>query len=489
MQVSLNPDYYLKWDVKRVVLYSKSDIHNGGVKNWCSFLHPLHALILGTFSYEHEFQKAVDIINRYSTIRTEIIEEFVSNLINNSEFFHLDMNGEYLNFPPHLFLSGEYKHLQCDDIQCIVQKALSIKEIDLIESRLLHTPIKIIWMANNHCPMSCIYCYVDVNHKHKELSLERFEQLMVEAKACNISECEVIGGDFFVKKDWDIYLKCLLDYGFTPPYISTKKALSSKEIQLLIKIGYNGILQFSLDSLSKSELKDIIHCSDNYLDNVKEMFAILNKEEKLPFKVRVNTVLIARNATERNIQELMSFLSEFWFVVEWEIRFSMPAYSKVNSFLCDKKQIEQITSFLKGVPKDTPFVINFIEDGIIDNKPMCDLGQTDRYNNRCTANLRHCFILPDGKVTICERLYWNPLFIIGDLNESTLSEIWNSEKAKKIAYRIKDEIATSSLCYTCEGKNLCYQKNRRCWVDVVNKWGDNITYPDPICENSLKQTL
>lgn len=488
MEVSLNPDYFLKWDIKRVVLYSKSDIHNEGTRNWCSFLHPLHALILGTFACEHNFSKAIELIKKYCAIKVEVIEKFILRLIDNTDFSHLDFDTVHLNLPPNLLLSGKYEHSQ-HNIQNVIQKVLAIREIDLEEPRLLHTPLKIIWMANNHCPVNCIYCYADVNHKHKELSLERFEQLMTEAKDCNISECEVIGGDFFVKKDWDIYLRCLQNYGFTPPYISTKKALSSKEIQLLIKIGYNGILQFSLDSFSQSDLKDIIHCSDNYLDNVKEMFAILNKEEQLPFKVRVNTVLIARNATERNIQELMLFLSEFRFVVEWEIRFSMPAYSKVNNFLCGKKQIEQITPFLKELAKNKSFAINVIEDGVINNKPLCDLAQADDYDNRCTANLRHCFILPDGKVTICERLYWNPLFIIGDLNESTLSEIWNSGKAKKLAYNIKDEIAASSLCYMCDGKNLCYRKNRRCWVDVVNKWGGNITYPDPICKNSLKQTL
>lgn len=38
----------------------------------------------------------------------------------------------------------------------------------------------------------------------------------------------------------------------------------------------------------------------------------------------------------------------------------------------------------------------------------------------CSALNSHLFILPDGKVTICEQLYWNPRFIIGDAKKSGL---------------------------------------------------------------------
>jgi hypothetical protein len=38
----------------------------------------------------------------------------------------------------------------------------------------------------------------------------------------------------------------------------------------------------------------------------------------------------------------------------------------------------------------------------------------------CSANSSHIFILPDGKVTIGEQLYWKPHFIIGDLSRQTI---------------------------------------------------------------------
>ena len=42
------------------------------------------------------------------------------------------------------------------------------------------------------------------------------------------------------------------------------------------------------------------------------------------------------------------------------------------------------------------------------------------------------FVLPDGKVSACEQLYWHPQFILGDLKEQTLAEIWQSPRAKAL---------------------------------------------------------
>ena len=137
--------------------------------------------------------------------------------------------------------------------------------------------------------------------------------------------------------------------------------------------------------------------------------------------------------------------------------------------------------------KKSPFFLNFIEHGILQNKQKCELSKEKKYTYRCTANMKHCFILPDGKVTICERLYWNPLFIIGDLSNNSLSEVWNSDKAHNLYFKTINEINSSSFCKKCQGREECFTKKKRCWVDIVNTWGNNITYPDPICINSLKQ--
>lgn len=488
MEISLNPDYSFKWDKTRIVLYSKSNPSNGGVKDWCSFLHPIHAIVLGIFSYKHNLSEAISTIQNYVIIKNEAIEKFISLLKDNEEFSHLSVSIGNINFPPKLLLSGNFVHPQ-KDIHRIIEQCLLMKDVDLKTKRLFHTPLKITWMLNNNCPVSCIYCYADTKHKHKEISIERFEELMLECKISNIAECEVIGGDFFVKENWSRFLEVMQKNGFPPSYLSTKKVLNIGEIETLIKLNYSGVLQFSLDSLKEDVLKEIIHCPNGYVDKIKRMFTYLSEFSKLPFSIRVNTVLIQKNTNRESLDELFTFFSSLNIIDEWEIRFAMPSFQKTSSFFCNREQISWANYYFESIEKKCHFKLNFIEEGIIQNKPMCDLAKEEKYIYRCTANMRHFFVLPDGKVTICERLYWNPLFIIGDLNESSIYEVWNSEKANNLYYYIDKEIDSYSYCFHCSGKNECFQRKKRCWVDIVNKWDNNITFPDPICINSLKQKL
>ena len=60
------------------------------------------------------------------------------------------------------------------------------------------------------------------------------------------------------------------------------------------------------------------------------------------------------------------------------------------------------------------------------------------------------FVLPDGKVTICEELYWHPKFIVGNILEQSLNDIWNSEAALNLYYLNQSKISDESPCKTCK---------------------------------------
>ena len=128
MQVSLNPNYYFKWDTKRVILFSKSTPLNGGYKDWCSFLHPLHVVILGVLSYEHDIDKAIVSIQKYVNVKREAIEHFISLLTENAECTHLTLSIGTITFPPYLLLLGNISHSQTDR-SSIIERSLSIKNM------------------------------------------------------------------------------------------------------------------------------------------------------------------------------------------------------------------------------------------------------------------------------------------------------------------------------------------------------------------------
>ena len=86
----------------------------------------------------------------------------------------------------------------------------------------------------------------------------------------------------------------------------------------------------------------------------------------------------------------------------------------------------------------------------------------------CGILQNRMFVLPDGKVSVCEQLYWQPQFIIGDLKTQTLCEIWNSDKAKSL-FKLNKNMFKNSACFECKAIDLCNKKHHKCFVKIT-RW-------------------
>jgi radical SAM protein with 4Fe4S-binding SPASM domain len=107
-----------------------------------------------------------------------------------------------------------------------------------------------------------------------------------------------------------------------------------------------------------------------------------------------------------------------------------------------------------------------------------------KFSNRakCNGNLSSIFILPDGKVTYCEQLYWIENFIIGDISNSTIKEVWQSSKARSKYYRLQNEYRPVSPCHTCLEFKTCHYTKGVCYKDIIEAYGEeNWDFPDPRC--------
>lgn len=100
----------------------------------------------------------------------------------------------------------------------------------------------------------------------------------------------------------------------------------------------------------------------------------------------------------------------------------------------------------------------------------------------CSGLFSSLYILPDGQVTICEQLYWNKRFIVGNVKDSSIQEIWNSEAAKSLYELSQKEIPQDSLCSSCDKFKECRTYRQVCYRDIIRKYGsDKWYYPDVKC--------
>lgn len=133
-------------------------------------------------------------------------------------------------------------------------------------------------------------------------------------------------------------------------------------------------------------------------------------------------------------------------------------------------------------------VINILWSPNSDKKYFSSEGGSRSFKGfRCSANYSHMVILPDGKVTICEQLYWNPKFLIGDLLKNSIEDVWNSPKAINLAFPKKEHFSDKSICKGCDIFQECMSFPNRCIADVLKGYGDdNSDFPDPRCNKAPK---
>lgn len=134
------------------------------------------------------------------------------------------------------------------------------------------------------------------------------------------------------------------------------------------------------------------------------------------------------------------------------------------------------------------FNFNVVEPSVLKNINSYTKEEKERIFNKrnlCSGNLNALYILPDGKVTICEELYWHPRFLLGDLRTQSLKEVWDSKKAKDLFFLKQTDIQEASACKTCEDFTNCREYLHVCWRDVILAYGKkNWDFPGIFCPKS-----
>ena len=77
---------------------------------------------------------------------------------------------------------------------------------------------------------------------------------------------------------------------------------------------------------------------------------------------------------------------------------------------------------------------------------------------------------------MCEQLYWNKDFIIGDVMKSSIRDIWNSKKAENLFYIKQEDIPSDSRCSKCQDFVRCRETRQVCYREIIKKYGKTKWY-------------
>jgi radical SAM protein with 4Fe4S-binding SPASM domain len=436
-------------------------------------------MILSFFNGD-SLNKIEESVCNYFHLSSEIVRKKTKPLINNEEVLG-NANGTFPRKTIIEYSSDLNKH-------SYTPTQFIYDNVDIRMDRL-SAPLDIICNVTMKCTTNCLYCYADRNsHRKDVLPFEKLSKIIDEAKEMNVINFKIIGGDVFLYKNWEKLFSKMQSVGYRP-CIATKIPIQEYQIEAIKKyeIDKNPI-QISLDTMIKENLYKILRVNDPYFDLMHKTFDLL---EKYDIKYRVNSVLSKYNDSIDDIKSLENFLIDRKNLIDWGInaaKCSMFLQSEYSTYKPSKEKIELIKKYLQeNIDKK---IYSFAVKPPIIPLNINSLSKEEKrkyFQNRgpCSANFSALYILPDGKVTICEELYWHSHFIIGDLNNQNLKEVWNSPKAKSLFYIKQNEFRKESPCSKCSEFSECRSFKHICWRDTVLVYGsENWDYPDQLCPHA-----
>lgn len=344
-------------------------------------------------------------------------------------------------------------------------------------------------MVNNICYTNCYYCYADKRRKVTcSIPLDRIVELIHEAKQLNVRTFDVIGGEFFLFKNWDKVLSELHKCGYHP-YLSTKLPLNEPVVKKLAKMQIQDI-QVSLDSLIAEHLTRSLDVKIDYIQKIKETITLLDKYN---ISIYIHTVLSKETESIEDIQSIYEFIKDVKNIAEWKIDkagkslYANTDYSKIE---VNTTAVDKIATYIGTIEDHAPFPIRaprpMTANQLIASK------STFNFFDRgfCSGNYSSMFILPDGNVTMCEELYWIKRFHIGNVLNNSIQEIWNSESAFSLYHLKQESIPSDSLCSSCSDFVKCRSLKQVCYKEVIKHYGvSKWYYPDINCPYTKKQEL
>ena len=196
-------------------------------------------------------------------------------------------------------------------------------------------------------------------------------------------------------------------------------------------------------------------------------------------------MLTSLNASKEEILDFYKYLYQYKCVKEWAITpafFSKYKEEEYKSLEIDNKDMIWVYEFTQKPNLAFNIVLNKIsEDGYV-LKRFKTVEDFVCYNQICIANSVSLSILANGDCSVCEMLYNTPEYLLGNIKNSSIKDIWNSKKALDL-YKINQKYyPDSSPCKKCNSIEKCRNDfgKRVCYLDIA-KSGKSRWDPDPRC--------
>ncbi|MGP1576581.1 MAG: radical SAM/SPASM domain-containing protein [Treponema sp.] len=292
------------------------------------------------------------------------------------------------------------------------------------------------------CNERCVHCYIPHNLKLYDISDNLFYSVLDQLSEMNILSLCLSGGEPMLHPHFKDYLKTAKKYDFFINILSNITLLDDEIIEIM-KDGNISSVQTSLYSMIPEHHDSITQVKGSFEKTKNGILKLI--ENDIPMTVSCPTMKQNKN----DFKDVIRWCHEHKIQAHTDY-IMMAEYNHETENLSNRLSVEEAGGIISEVLKEDfhyqrdVLAANFIE--------RCNKNQFNPERRLCGVGQSVCCMVSNGNVYPCAG--WQEM-ILGNLNDSSLKEIWeNSEKIKWLrSLKFKD--MGGGECCKCDKAAFC----------------------------------
>lgn len=307
-------------------------------------------------------------------------------------------------------------------------------------------PLSVTLELLTECNWRCKHCYIP-QHNNKGLEAEKIINLLHELREMGTLNLTLTGGEIFCREDIFKIIETARNLNFRVFLMTNASMLNEEKIRKLSELNITefSVSVFSLDSSVHDSITGISGSLKRTLDNIELM-------KRYNVHVVVKTPLMQENyLSYKKIREYCE-KNKFQYIVSAGIFCKNNGDVSPHSLRIKAENLEEIVEDLDSINNESTM-------------PLSDKTYP------CSAIFYSFFIDCKGDVYPCNSFYYK----LGNVFDSSISDIWNSDKLEKLRKITKsdlhkcNECSLLDSCQRCPGLALL-EDNDLCGCSSVAKY-------------------
>lgn len=305
-----------------------------------------------------------------------------------------------------------------------------------------HKPYIVGWEITSQCNLSCPHCFSAASRRpHDEMTTRECKTIIDAMAALGVSIIGWTGGEPLLRQD----LEDLIDYarhrGIKSNITTNAVLLDHKRAGTLMESG-NRAVQISLDGSTPEKNWQMRRATRNEFEQIIEAIRIcrdINCQLFLATLLGYENLDDGFNMIELAKQEGVDAIRFCGYTPVGRGK-----RKDIKSRLSFSDRLEELLFFVKKAQEDNSIITEF-DIGFGPVPPVFGF-------HKCIAGVETFYLKGNGNVYPCTSLL-HPKFLVGNIRERPLEEIWNSQEMRIMAAFPRNEI--EGPCRACDNFENC----------------------------------